>query len=188
MKAFQQDAYLRFCGSGGGVMMSLPGLVSCSFWRRVSGSGGGSGPGGMVAYPTLWTEWLTDASENITFPQLRLRAVTKQWRPSQSLIWDQHARISGVTTTTLLPTLVVFTARVFSLLFKCWNTCFKFVYFFGFRCWTTVIRRGLCVVFAASRFVMNTGFDAMNGVTSCRTKTASTRASTVTRPSPTRGR
>ena len=169
--------------------MSLPAWSHVlSGWEYLLPEGGsGPGGGGMVPSP-LWTEWLTDASENITFPQLRLRPVAKQWRPSQSLIWDQHARISGVTTATLLPSLVVFKAWVYSVLLRCWNTCFKFVYFFCFRCWTTVIRRGLCVVFAASRFVMNTGFDAMNGVMSCKTKTASTRASTAIRPSPTRGR
>ena len=51
--------------------------------------------------PLPWTEWLTHACENITFSQLRLRAVTIQWhrywqygnvRKFDFCIYDQYDR------------------------------------------------------------------------------------------------
>ena len=182
MKAFQQHAYRRFCSSeeeGGYDVTSC--LVSCSFWRRVSGSGGGvSG----TSYEQ--NDWQTLPKHYLLATSFAGGSKTMASVAISHL--GQSRQNSGVTTTILLPTLVVFKAMVYSVLLRCWNTCFKFVYFFCFRCWTTVIRRGLCVVSAASRFAMNMGFDAMNGVMSCKTKTESTRASTATRPSLTRGR
>ena len=46
--------------------------------RGVCLGGGGVYPGGSGRHPLLWTEFLTHACENITFPQLPLRTVINE--------------------------------------------------------------------------------------------------------------